>query len=70
MSDTRQPFAFQPEQDGTLAVESAVFQAIGAASVCWENMEGTGIFESDRAKKIAEALLSVIVDKLGIEVTS
>lgn len=36
---------------------SAVFQALGAASVCWEHMSGTGIFDSDRARQIGEALL-------------
>ena len=43
-----------------------VFQAIGAASVCWENFnkEGVqlnvGVFESDRAKQIADDLLTYI----------
>lgn len=38
-------------------VREAVFQAIGAASTCWENMEGTGIFDSDRAKQIGDELM-------------
>lgn len=53
-------FEFYREYDGSLPLESAVFQALGAASVCWESMEGTGIFQSDRAKEIGEALLEVI----------
>jgi hypothetical protein len=53
-------FEFQPEHDGTLSLESAVFQALGAASVCWENMSGTGVFQSERAKAIGDALLAEI----------
>lgn len=36
---------------------SLIFQALGAASVCWERMEGTGLFDSDRAKRIGDELL-------------
>jgi hypothetical protein len=35
----------------------AVFQAVGAASACWENLEGAGVFQSDRAKEIGEELM-------------
>ena len=35
---------------------TAIQEAIGAASVCWESLEGTGVFDSDRAKKIADEL--------------
>jgi len=34
-----------------------IFQALGAASTCWESMEGTGVFQSDRAKRIGDELL-------------
>jgi hypothetical protein len=37
---------------------SAVFQALGAASACWENLSGAGVFDSTRAKAIGEALLA------------
>lgn len=53
-------FEFLPEHDGTVPIESAVFQALGAASVCWEEMSGTGTFQSDRAKEIGEALIERI----------
>jgi hypothetical protein len=53
-------FEFRPEHDGTLSLEAAVFQALGAASACWENLEGAGVFQSERAKEIGEALLEVI----------
>lgn len=53
---------FTPEHDGTLPIETAVFQALGAASVCWESMAGTGVFDSTRAKEIGDELLAVIRD--------
>jgi hypothetical protein len=34
-----------------------VFQAIGAASICWDNIRAAGVFDSVRAKEIGEALL-------------
>lgn len=45
----------------TKSLETAVYEAIGAASVCWENMSGTGIFQEDRARDIAEQLLHRIM---------
>lgn len=53
-------FSFDREHDGSLDLESAVFQALGAASTCWEHMEGTGIFESGRAKEIGDTLVAAI----------
>jgi hypothetical protein len=41
-------------------LESYVYQALGAASVCWETLEGAGIFESDRAVEIGKALIQKI----------
>lgn len=37
--------------------QAAVFRALGAASTCWEDMSGTGVFDSTRAKEIGEDLL-------------
>jgi hypothetical protein len=45
-----------------LTIQEAVFQAIGAASVCWEHPEKAGVFDSDRAKDIGNGLL----DRLGL----
>lgn len=56
-SPSRSPFAFYREEDGSLSPESAVFQAIGAASVCWESMTGAGLFDSGRAEEIGDALI-------------
>ena len=44
-------------------LESYVFQAIGAASVCWESLNGTGIFDSTRAKGIGDKLLEKIYER-------
>lgn len=44
-------------------IEGAVYQALGAASVCWENTSGTGIFQSDEVTRIAEGLLRFIQER-------
>jgi len=41
-------------------LRTAVYQAMGAASVCWKPMEGTGVFQEARAGQIAEELLFLI----------
>ncbi len=53
-------FEFQKDYDGSLSLKSAVYQAIGAASTCWESLENTGVFQDDYAREIAEALLNKI----------
>lgn len=45
------------------SLEEAVYQSIGAASVCWESMEGTGVFDSVGAKKIGDELIAFILDR-------
>lgn len=47
-------------------IEEAVGQAIGAASACWENLSGAGIFESTRAKQIVDELVAYINSKQPI----
>lgn len=42
--------------------EEAIFQALGAASVCWEFPEKAGIFESTRAKAIGDQLVERLVE--------
>jgi hypothetical protein len=53
-------FAFVPATGRErVTLEEAVFQALGAASMCWsETPKGT--FDSTRAKEIGDALLEVI----------
>jgi hypothetical protein len=50
-------FEFQPDHDGSLPLESAIFQALGAASMCWDPPPA-GVFDSTRAKEIGETLLA------------
>ena len=42
-------------------LREAIFQALGAASTCWEPMDCTGVFESQRAEQIGEELMQVIL---------
>lgn len=42
--------------------EEAIFQALGAASMCWEHIERAGIFESDRAKFIGDQLIERLLE--------
>jgi hypothetical protein len=37
----------------------AIFVALGAASMCWESMEKTGIFNSRRAQQIGDELMEI-----------
>lgn len=60
----RRLFRFVPDHDGTLDLESAVHQALGAASVCWTEPP-RGIFDSDRAREIGQALLEYLRDYDG-----
>lgn len=58
-----EPFAFTRQEDGTISLESAVFQALGAASYCWDNVEAAGVFDSTRAAQIGEILLREILSR-------
>jgi hypothetical protein len=52
----RPPQVGDPQSD----LERAVFEAIGAASVCWSELP-TGVFESERAEEIGKNLLNLIL---------
>lgn len=54
------PWAPEPGADR----DAAIFQAIGAASVCWDNPRGSGVFDSDQAKAVADGLIRYL-DQLG-----
>ena len=43
-------------------LNQAVFMSIGAASVCWESMSGTGVFDDQRARQVGEELVAYIED--------
>jgi hypothetical protein len=50
--------------DPELPIEEFIGQAVGAASMCWENPEGAGVFDSERAERIAEELTARISEAL------
>ena len=54
-----QPFQFVQQKGEDLTLEEILFQAMGAASVCWAEKDRlmAGEFDSSRAKEIGEALL-------------
>lgn len=61
------PFGFSYESDGSLSLASAIRQAVGAASTCWESMSATGVFDDKRANEIADTLQAfVMVNPEGI----
>ena len=43
---------------------SAVGQAVGSASMCWENPAGAGIFDSDAASRVVTGLVQWIRTEL------
>jgi hypothetical protein len=53
-------FEFQTREGESLTLKEAVFQALGAASTCWEPMDCTGEFQSQRAGDIGNKLLEFI----------
>lgn len=52
-------FEFDREHDGSLPIAAAVYQALGAASMCWSETPA-GVFDSRQADRVGEALLAVI----------
>ncbi len=52
-------------KDMTLA--GAVYTTVGAASVCWDPMEGTGVFMDDQARNVAEQLMDYLGEKLILD---
>ena len=64
MSDRTEPWTPTIDNDEFPgeALRSAVFQALGGASVCWETPEGAGVFDADRARWIGEGLLAWMRD--------
>ena len=54
MSALQYEFDFKFEEADS--IDSLIHLAIGAASVCWEDMSNTGVFREDRARAIAQQL--------------
>lgn len=46
----------------TMFVHRAIGEALGAASTAWENPAGAGVFDSTKAKTIADGLTTVVTD--------
>jgi hypothetical protein len=69
LNDER-PFTFLTSVDEELTLKTAVYQAIGAASNCWERDGGQGVFQDDYAREIAERLLDTIERWGRREITS
>ncbi len=44
------------------ALEKVVFEAIGRASMCWENIEGAGEFNASLAVMVGDSLVSKILE--------
>ena len=40
-----------------------IYRTIGAASMCWDHVERAGIFDSTRAKQIADSLAKELSDR-------
>lgn len=51
-------------EDRVERLNAAVFEALGAASACWEGGTGTAVFESERCADVGRGLLT----KLGIPI--
>lgn len=46
--------------DEDTSIEQAVFEALGAVSVCWENIAEAGVFQSGSAIEIGHELTDFI----------
>lgn len=53
-------FEFSPDENGKLTRESAIMQAVGAASMCWEFPDRAGVFQVERARDIGLALAAFL----------
>ena len=60
-----QPIVTNPLPLAAAALRSAVYQALGAASVCWSDMKGQGIFMDQRARDVGDQLMAKIEELTG-----
>lgn len=67
---TSQPFQFTTSDAGEdITLDNAVFQALSAASMCWDSVQDAGSFQSTRAKQIGDTLLTYIRTHYAAAVT-
>lgn len=57
------PILFQGRESDPKTLSEVIGQAVGAGSVCWEDMSGTGVFQDGRASMIVDEVLSWIGDR-------
>lgn len=48
------------QEGGTDPLANVIAQAIGAASACWDNLDGAGIFQDQAAVEITDNLLAFL----------
>jgi hypothetical protein len=58
-----EPFTFVRSSEADVTLDEALGQALGAASMCWTNVEGAGRFKQHRAKQIFEQLKLLLQEK-------
>lgn len=46
-------------------IQETLGQLAGAASVCWENLDRAGVFQSEQASAFVDAAKSKIIDLIG-----
>lgn len=66
--EPRRPWTLEREEDGTLSLRAAVYQAVGGASAAWEHLRGAGTFDDVQAREVAEALLAELVEAHAVDV--
>lgn len=69
LASQTEPFSFVQSSTDQLSIEEVLFQALGAASVCWERQTllEVGVFDSTRAKAVGEALLKEVQRFMRLE---
>ena len=56
--------SYEPILSKASTLDEAIFQALGAASVCWEPPPGNQVFDSTRAKNIGDELFRWITSRM------
>lgn len=51
-------FEFSVRPGEELTLEEAVFQALGAASTCWDDISAAGVFHSECCKDVGDKLVA------------
>lgn len=51
-------------------VRSKITQAVGAASMCWTDMTGAGVFDDARARRIVDCLVDLVNEQIQVAVAA